>query len=120
MAVNVKSIDTPDWSISLAGVGEIVRDGADISQCIKIIVTTEKGSDPLRPNFGADIHNLIDLPINVAIPAIKRNIIEQVNRWEPRARIERVNHKLDGEKITFFVVWRDTRTGNENETELEI
>lgn len=120
VTANVNRIDTPDWSMSLDGVGQVVRDGDDIAQSIKIIVMTEKGSDPLRPGFGSDVAQIVDQPIDIAIGALKRNIIEQVERWEPRAEIEQIDHDVEGEKITLSVVWRDRRTGTETQTEVSI
>ena len=37
--------DTPHWQLALGGDG-VVQQMADVHQCIRIILTTPKGSDP--------------------------------------------------------------------------
>lgn len=117
---NVNTIDTPDWSLSSAESGQVVRDEEDISQCISIIVTTDKGSDPLRPTFGCGVPDVIDRPASIAIPQIKRDIIDQVARWEPRAEVESIQHRLDESNVVISIFWRDRRTGNSNQTEVTL
>src|ERR1700758_303720 len=87
-------ITSADWSLALdtpglpgPGLGQVVQGLADVGQCIGIILTTPKGSDPLRPTFGADIWRFIDNPINSAIPAIVREVTEAITLWEPRVTL---------------------------------
>jgi phage baseplate assembly protein W len=60
---------------------------ADVEQCLGIIVTTPRGSDPIRPTFGADIWRYIDFPIDVALPAIVRELTSAITTWEPRVNL---------------------------------
>jgi phage baseplate assembly protein W len=87
-------ISSADWSLALdgpgapgSGFGQVVQGTADVDQCIRIILTTPKGSDPLRPTFGADIWQYIDYPINAAIPAIVREVTQAITVWEPRVTL---------------------------------
>lgn len=118
--MNPADVQTRDWSISLTAFGELVTGPEDIAQCIRIILTTEKGSDPLRPEFGSDIYRYVDYPVNAAAALIRADIIAQVNRWEPRARITAVEVKFEGAQIIFSVFWADRRTGEDSETEIII
>ncbi|MGH7917528.1 MAG: GPW/gp25 family protein [Candidatus Binataceae bacterium] len=70
-----------------SGLGKVVQGLADVNQCIQIIVTTPKGSDPLRPTFGADLWRYIDFPIDSAIPAIVGEVTAAITTWEPRAKV---------------------------------
>lgn len=90
-------ISSADWSLALdapgapgSGLGQIVQGTADVDQCIRIILTTPKGSDPLRPMFAADIWQYIDYPINAAIPAIVREVTQAITLWEPRVTLRGV------------------------------
>jgi phage baseplate assembly protein W len=65
----------------------VVQGIDDINQCIGIILTTPKGSDPLRPTFACDLWQLIDAPVTVARPALVREIVEAITKWEPRVRV---------------------------------
>jgi len=78
------------WSPKLGDVGEIVTDTEDINQCIRIILTTRKGTVPHRPEFGSNLQDYIDWPQNRAKPFIIRESLEAIERWEPRVRVKQV------------------------------
>ena len=93
-AVTLQDIISADWSLALdipgqpgSGLGNVVQGAADVNQCIQIILTTPKGSDPLRPTFAADIWQYIDYPIDAATPAIVREVTEAITLWEPRVTL---------------------------------
>jgi len=89
-AITLNEVRSADWSLALerrGGIGQVVEGIDDVSQCIEIILTTPKGSDPLRPTFGADLWQFIDYPINAAIPAIVRELTEAITLWEPRVKL---------------------------------
>jgi phage baseplate assembly protein W len=70
--------------------GEVVSGVADIDQCITIIFTTPKGSDPHRPTFGSDLYQYIDYPIDAARPHFVREVVDALRLWEPRISVLRV------------------------------
>ncbi len=92
--MQIQEIKSKDWSLSTAKQGEVVEGLRDISQCIYIIITTVKGSDPLRPEFGADIRQYLDQPAS-NIPALIRAITQAIEIWETRAIVTRVSYKLE-------------------------
>lgn len=94
-----------DWQPKLGKIGEIVEDVEDINQCIKIILTTIKGSIPHRPEFGSDIYKYIDYPVNEAIPNIIRETIDAINLWEQRIDISTVKAEISGENILIKISW---------------
>jgi len=82
------------WQLALGGDG-YVEAMDDLRQSISIILTTRRGSDPLRPEFGSDIWRYIDHPIDRARPHLVREVYTAIGRWEPRVKIERVEVTLD-------------------------
>ena len=62
---------------------------AEILQNVRTILTTRLGSVPLERDFGLSWEH-IDQPINVARALMKAEIIEAVERFEPRAIVEAV------------------------------
>ena len=93
-AITLTDITSADWSLALdspgspgSGIGNVVQGIADVNQCIRIILTTPKGSDPLRPTFGADLWQYIDFPIQTAIPNIVREVTDAITLWEPRVKL---------------------------------
>jgi phage baseplate assembly protein W len=86
-AVTLSDIGSADWSLKLGGIGDVVEGVADVEQCLAIILTTPKGSDVLRPTFGADLFGYIDSPITTAIPVIVREVSAAIAAWEPRVKL---------------------------------
>jgi phage baseplate assembly protein W len=119
-ATTLADIASADWSLALdiqgvpgSGIGNVVQGLADVNQCIQIILTTSKGSDPLRPTFGADVWRYIDAPINAAIPEIVREVTEAILRWEPRVTLISINvtpvlggDAQAGAHLNIWVTWR--------------
>lgn len=98
--------DSTYWSFSLNEMGGINSGFDDVSQSMLIILNTVKGSNPLRPDFGSDIWRFVDMPINVAIPMVKAEIIKQIGLFEPRAEIKSVTHELVGNsQVVFTISW---------------
>lgn len=115
--MTLKEITSVDWSFGLGQFGDIVQGDGDIAQCVYIILTTVKGSDPLRPDFGIDLYSYIDLPMNIAAANLTREIAEQINRWEPRVTVVDVAYKIEVSQITYSVTW-ERADGTQNTTEV--
>lgn len=100
-SATLSDITSADWSLMLdataaqdnlgtqpgAGIGNVVQGVDDVNQCIAIILGTPRGSDVLRPTFGADLWKYIDMPVNAAIPNIVREVTDAITRWEPRVTL---------------------------------
>lgn len=87
--------------------GQLVLDAADIDQCIRIILTTPRGSNPHRPLFGSDLHLYIDYPVNSARPHIVREAFNALRAWEPRIEVMKVTVVLaDVAALNCSVEWK--------------
>jgi phage baseplate assembly protein W len=119
MAQNYKQIPTQDWAMSISKEGEVVTDLDDIAQCILLITNTRRGSNALRPEFGTEIWRWIDKPINIAIPNIKREILQAVRLYEKRASITSITHELtDVAHLTFSIEFKFASTGQTQTTDI--
>ncbi|MET0264711.1 MAG: GPW/gp25 family protein [Duganella sp.] len=102
-------IQSLHWQPALGGAG-IVENIDDIHQSIRIILRTSKGSDPLRPEFGSNLHLYLDSPINRARPHVVRECMEALRHptmGEPRIVVERVDFSLAGDAhASATVFWR--------------
>lgn len=98
-------INSNYWQLSTAGPGEIVQGLEDISQCINVLLTTQKGSDPFRPTFGVDLLSYLDLPITEALPRLIQDIQTQVETWEPRAVIQSLTYSTEEAHISITLTW---------------
>jgi len=93
----------------------VVLDGlADIAQCVHNILQCERGSDPFRPDMGLGILTYIDRPVTQLGP-LKAEIKQQVERWEPRAKVTQVDVTLTTENITFALRWQPVAETGYNE-----
>ena len=97
----INDIQSVNWQIALSGPGDIAEGLADIRQCLGVIMTTTRGTDPFRPTFGTDIWKYIDQPVTVAAPAIVKEILTAIQLWEPRVRVTKLLYTISGEKILF-------------------
>jgi uncharacterized protein len=98
------------WQPALGSPGEVVAGVDDINQCIKVLLTTPRGSEPLRPRFGCDAWKFLDMPVTEVKPYLVRAIAESLGEFEPRARLVQV--RLNGQdaaagRLGITVVWKD-------------
>lgn len=102
-------IRTLHWQPALGGDG-IVENLDDPDQAIRVILLTPKGSDPLRPKFGSNLHVYLDYPIHRARPHVVRETVEAIGDpvyGEPRVTVERVEVTLAGiAHLAVRVTWR--------------
>jgi len=115
MATTLADIRAVNWQLSTLGLGKVVEGIDDIRQCIGIILTTSKGSDPLRPLFGSDIYRHIDKPVNIAVAVISAEILDSINKWEQRIRIVRLTYDIVGSRIDFSLVAELLESGQTTE-----
>lgn len=102
---NLQDIKYADWQPKLNNIGEVAEGIDDINQCIAIILSTQKGSVPHRPEFGSNIYKYIDYPVNEAIPNIIRETIDAISLWEKRIDIENVTAKIVEQQIKIQIEW---------------
>ena len=117
---NLQDIKSVDWQPKLNEIGSVVEDLDDIDQCIRIILMTRKGSDPHRPEFGSDIWQYIDAPINVAIPNIIREAMDAINIWETRVQINAITAQIDDSNIYLSIDRQVKNTGKSGVLEVTL
>ena len=100
------SITAAHWQPALGTPGGVVEGLRDIDQAIRIVLTTPKGSDAHRPDFGSDLHLYIDWPTNRVTPHLVRESVDAIRRWETRVSIVQVQVSIDDEHVTVRVQWR--------------
>ena len=124
--VDITTITSTHWQPAIGKPGAVVLDAQDVDQCIRIIMTTPKGSDPLRPLFGFDGWHYLYWPINQARPHLVREIIQAL-AWEPRIDVDAVQVTLVDEapysQLAALVSWRwvvDSADGARYQTFLKL
>jgi len=100
------SIHSAHWQPRLHAMGEVVEGWADIDQAIRIILSTPKGTDRHRPDFGFAGQRYLDWPVNRATPHLVREAITAIRRWETRADVIKIDIRVNAHHITLRVVWQ--------------
>lgn len=62
---------------------------ADVSECLKNLYTTPKGTVPFDRDFGLD-WSVLDLPLNIAKGRYSLEVIEATRKYEWRVLVEEV------------------------------
>ena len=67
-----------------------------VLQNISIILTTPKGADVHRLDFGSEIFSFIDQPLTaLTVGKIKAMIVNDIERWEPRVKVKEIHLDKD-------------------------
>jgi phage baseplate assembly protein W len=122
-------ITSQDWSMQLdplgqpgANLGTVVQGLDDVAQALAIIVTTPKGTDPLRPDFACDVLSFLDLPTPVLRPHAVREITLAITRYEPRVTVLGVavnpQTAVNGSHVVITITWRLTMQGQASATQV--
>ena len=86
----------------------MVQGADDIDQCIRNILSTRKGADVTRPDFGSDHYKWLDTPEDVFVPNIVRETVLAIQTWEKRVAVENVVFGGAAPHLTMTVYWRVT------------
>ena len=118
----IAQITARNWQLALNQPGDIVADLDDISQCIRIILTTPKCTDPLRPDFACDLWRYIDYPIDRAIPHIVGEAWDAIETFEKRIELISITPRLGDEpsQIVVTIVWRLRDQDQQSTTEVTV
>jgi phage baseplate assembly protein W len=100
--------DTKNWQVSINDPAAIVEGAEDIAQCVYTIITTVKGSDPLRADFGSDVYKYIDKPINEVRPLIIYAVSEAIRTWEQRIAVKKCRLIPSGNDSLNIVIEAET------------
>ena len=84
---------------------DIVQGYDDIEQCIFNILSTRKGTDVTRPDFGSNYFDYIDAPEDIFVPNAVREVMLAIQTWEKRAVIDKVEFSGNAPEITMSVHW---------------
>ena len=96
---------TTHWQLAPSLDSQAVQGVDDIHQCIDHILSTMKGTDVLRPEFGSDHFQYIDQPEDIAIPNIVREITLALQRWENRIEVESVQISGQAPHFELLIFW---------------
>ena len=96
--IELQNILSSDFQMRLYGAsGDVVIDDDDVSQCLAVIVMTRPGEVPHEPEFGCDLWEYVDRPVNEVQLFVSTAVINAVRRWEPRVEVLGVAYEYSAE-----------------------
>ncbi len=105
MTTSTNEITSKYWQPKKGEIGEVVEGIEDINQCIENIVMTRKGSVPHNPEFGCDAWKYVDAPEHIAIPNMKREIIDALTAWEARITVTSIETECEIGHVTITIYY---------------
>lgn len=84
---------------------ELVHQERDVEEAVRIILMTQQGERPMRPEFGSQLYTLIFAPNNATTAGVAcRYVQEALIRWEPRIDVLRVTAVPDDEDHARMII----------------
>ena len=73
----------------------------EIKLCLEMILSVRAGSQPLDRDLGIDVEQIVGYPLDVAQNVLSVEIIEKVEKYEPRVKIDSIEFDIgsDGQLI---------------------
>lgn len=62
-----------------------------VLQNIRIILSTQRGTVPHRPDFAIDYKDLLDNPTPLSVGKLKAMIVDAIETYEPRAKVKAID-----------------------------
>lgn len=81
--------------VELIGSGFTAEELADVKRCLETLFAIRAGSQPLDRDLGIDYDGILDYPVSVAENMLSLEIIEKVEKYEPRAEVQSIDFETD-------------------------
>lgn len=85
--------------IDLEGEGFSQQEFEDIRLCLDTLLSVRAGSQPLDREFGINFDSIVGFPVNVAKNMLSLEIMEKVDRYEPRVKVDCIDFLNDEDGI---------------------
>jgi uncharacterized protein len=103
---NTQNIISPNWTLSISEAYELVQGVDAVQQSIQIILETQKGSQPLMPDFGINLANFVGKPMTSAAAELISDIRFQIEKYEKRAKITSITQQAQANgQFTINLFW---------------
>ena len=87
----------------------------DINECVSNLLSTIAGEQGLDRNFGIETREIMDAPAEEAENLIALEIIEKIDKYEPRVEVEDIEFEYNGEGRMIPKVYFKKREANDEE-----
>ena len=114
-----------DLSFAKKPSGDVYKkeDAAAVKQAVKNLLLTNNTEKPFAPYFGGDLNNfLFNLDTEFDLDLLEQRIIDAVDQYEPRAKIVKVDLRVNGSShnVSATITFRILSTNQEDTIELNL
>lgn len=90
-----------DYYIDLKEGGFSTAEFQDIKRCLETLLSIRAGSQPYDRDLGIDYDGAIGYPASVAMNMLSVEIIDKVERYEPRVKVDSIEFDTgeDGQMV---------------------
>ncbi len=87
----------------------------DVREAIRVILLTSRGERPMRPDFGAGLHDYVFETLSATnVGAIQAEVRRALVDWEPRIELLSVDARPDSGDVGRFLLDVDYRVRSTN------
>lgn len=87
----------------------------DINECVSNLLSTIAGEQGLDRNFGMETRGIMDVPTEEAENLITLEIIEKIDKYEPRVEVDDIEFEYNGEGRMIPKVYFKKREASDEE-----
>ena len=87
----------------------------DINECVSNLMSTISGEQGLDRNFGIETRGIMDAPTEEAENLIALEIIEKIDKYEPRVEVDDIEFEYNGEGRMIPKAYFKKREANDEE-----
>lgn len=87
----------------------------DINECVSNLLSTIAGEQGLDRNFGIETREIMDAPTEEAENLIALEIIEKIDKYEPRVEVDDIEFEYNGEGKMIPKVYFKKREADDEE-----
>lgn len=87
----------------------------DINECVSNLLSTIAGEQGLDRNFGIETREIMDAPTEEAENLIALEIIEKIDKYEPRVEVDDIEFEYNGEGRMIPKVYFKKREAHDEE-----
>lgn len=87
----------------------------DINECISNLLSTIAGEQGLDRNFGIETRGIMDAPTEKAENLMTLEIIEKIDKYEPRVEVDDIEFEYNGEGRMIPKVYFKKREASDEE-----
>lgn len=84
-----------EFDINLEGDEFSPEEYADIKLCLETLMSIRAGSQPLDRELGINFDGIVGYPADVAKNMLSLEIIEKVERYEPRVEVDSIEYEIN-------------------------